>query len=378
MNKTSLVVACALAGLFIGCSNPSTGMCTVEPGEWSAPEWEANTATALALRAQLNTLVSDTMRAAEQDPTLVDGVDDLTGPYTAGDPSIESVTTPYYAGVVADAFEEFVELTAAGPVDLVDDSGAWTPGEAGGIFTDDGQRGINEGGLEIRQIVDKGLFTGGALYNRAVTLTAGDISPATIEAIAALWGANSTLDPTLEGDDRLTDSANYSHSMGFFAQMRASLTAAHAYAAEDACGAERDAAIVEFFRAWELSMIARFVHYANVAASEVPAAASDDEVGHGLHELAEGVGLALGFRGVPNPASGPLSGGARHLTDAQIDDMMSALGVNPDDLGASTTGNFVNERDTFAPAVMDVEGFVADYFELQAADVEAWRNPTEG
>ena len=373
-NLKSLLVACALSGLAVGCTNPPASMCTVEPPAiWEAPDWDANTAEALALRAQLDVLIADTMRAAETGEATVDGVDDLTGPYAAGNPSIESITTPFYAGIVGDVFSEFLEITAAGPQDLVNDEGAWTPGASGGIFGMS-SRGINEGGLEVRQIADKGLFAGGALYNHALTLTEGDITPATVEALAALWGAN----PTLDAAGELTDSANYSHSMGYHADIRSSLIAARAYAADDACGAERDEAVVAFFRAWEQSMFARFVYYANAGASELGAAASDDDVAGGLHELAEGVGLALGFRGVPHPASGPLSGAGRVVTDAQIDEMMSAVGVNVDDLGASTTGEFVTDPAPFAAGVLEVEGIAAEAFDLQSAEVEAWRNPTEG
>ena len=32
--------------------------------------------------------------------------------------------------------------------------GAWTPGEAGGLWGDDA-RGINEGGLEVRQLIER-------------------------------------------------------------------------------------------------------------------------------------------------------------------------------------------------------------------------------
>ena len=373
-NLKSLVVACALSGLAIGCTNPPASMCTVEPpANWAAPDWDANTPEAWALRAQLDVLIADTMRAAETGDVTVDGVEDLTGPYAAGNPSIESITTPFYAGIVGDVFSEFLEITAAGPQDLVNDEGAWTPGAAGGIFGMS-NRGINEGGLEVRQIADKGLFAGGALYNHALTLTEGDITPATVEALAALWGAN----PTLDAAGELTDSANYSHSMGYHADIRSSLIAARAYAADDACGAERDEAVVAFFRSWEQSMFARFVYYANAGASELGAAASDDDVAGGLHELAEGVGLALGFRGVPHPASGPLSGAGRVVTDAQIDEMMSAVGVNVDDLGASTTGEFVTDPAPFAAGVLEVEGIAAEAFDLQSAEVEAWRNRTEG
>lgn len=371
-NLKSLVVACALIGG--ACTNPPADACTVEPPTtWDAPDWDANTAEALALRAQLDVLVADTMRGAETGEVTIDGVDDLTGPYSAGNPSIESITTPFYAGVMEQVFSEFVEVTAAGATDLVSDEGAWTPGDAGGIFGMS-DRGINEGGLEVRQLADKGLFAGGALYNHALTLTEGDITPATVESLAALWGANSALDAAGE----LTDSANYSHSMGYHAEIRSSLIAARAYAADDACGAERDEAVVAFFRSWEQSMLARFVFYANAGATALGAAASDDDVASGLHQLAEGVGLALGFRGVPHPTSGPLSGAGRLVTDAQVDEMMSAVGVNVDDLGASTTGEFVTDPAPFADGVLEVEGIAADAFDLQSAEVEAWRNPTEG
>lgn len=373
-NLKSLVVACALVGLPVGCTNPPESACAVEPpASWDAPEWDANTAEALALRAQLDVLVSDTMRAAETGDLTLDGIDDLTGPYSAGNPSIQSITTSFYAGVVDDVFNEFLEVTAAGPNDLVNDEGVWTPGEAGGIFGMS-NRGINEGGIEVRQLIDKGLFGGAALYNHALSLTTGDITPATIEALAALWGANSALDPA--GD--LTDSANYSHAMGYHAQIRSSLIAARAYAADDACGAERDEAVVSFFRAWEQAMFARFVFYANAGATRLGSAANDDDVASGLHQLAEGVGLALGFRGVPDPTSGPLAGAGRVVTDAQIDAMMSEVGVNASDLGASTTGEFVTDPAPFAEGVLEVESIAADAFELQSAEVEAWRNPSEG
>ncbi|MCZ7686572.1 MAG: hypothetical protein M5U28_50625 [Sandaracinaceae bacterium] len=181
-------------------------------------------------------------------------------------------------------FEEFVEVVAAGPQDLVDESGAFVPGAAGGIFGSD-NRGINEGGIEVRQLVDKGLFGGAALYSYALGLTEGDIDPATVEAIGAAWGTNAALDPEMR-----TDSANYSRAMGYHAPMVESLVAAHAYAADEACVAERDEAIRTFFRTWELSMFARFVYYANVAAVGLAAVGADDDVAGALHELSEGSG----------------------------------------------------------------------------------------
>ena len=55
--------------------------------------------------------------------------------------------------------------------------------------------------------------------------------------------------------------ANYSKGMGFHAPIAKTLTDAKAYAADPKCTAERDAAIVAFFRQWEQSMLARFMFY---------------------------------------------------------------------------------------------------------------------
>lgn len=372
--KKSIALWGSILGVCAGCGEPSSGVCTVEPpATWEAPDFETNAATALALRAQLDALAGDaTMRGAETGAVTVDAVDDLTGPFGAGDPSLESVTTSFFRGVIADVFEEFVEVVAAGPQDLVDESGAFVPGAAGGIFGSD-DRGINEGGIEVRQLVDKGLFGGAALYSYALGLTEGDIEPASVEAIGAAWGTNAALDPDLR-----TDSANYSHAMGYHAPMVESLVAAHAYAADEACVAERDEAIRTFFRTWELSMFARFVYYANVAAVGLAAVGADDDVAGALHELSEGLGLALGFRGVATPSSGPLAGGGRVVTDAQIDAMMDALGVRPDDLGASTTGEYVADPTSLGDAVLEVESIAAEALDLEPAEVEAWRSPTAG
>lgn len=371
----NLAVVCVALALAVGCGDEeTTGTCEVEPGDtWNAPDWETNTQTARALRAQLDALAVELMRAAEEGTEEVEGVDTLAALYAAGDPSIQSITTEYYDAVMESAFAEFVELIAAGPQDLVDDEGAWAPGEAGGIFGSSA-RGINEGGLEIRQLVDKGLFGGAALYNYGLSLTEGEITPATVEALAALWGANADLDA--EGE--ITDSAVYSYRMGYFARIRAALVAAHAYAADEGCGAERDEAVVEFFRAWEEALLARFVFYTNSGASAISSAAGDDEIASGLHAIAEGVGLALGFRSLPNPAQGPLANGARLLSDSAIDEIMDVLGVVPHDLGASTLGDLVTHRDMLTPAVLEIEAITAEALGLELEEVEAWRRPSEG
>jgi hypothetical protein len=346
--------------------------CSVTPGAWSAPSFAANAATALALRGQLDTLAGTTMRGAEQETVVVDEVSDLTALYEAGSPSLSVTVSAGFDAITNDAFADFVALVLAGQQDLVDDGGNWTPGTDGGIFGA-GTRGINTGGLEVRQIVDKGLFGGGLLYGHAIGLTEGTITEATIDAIAAAWGSNDLL-----GTDDRTDSANYGFAMGFHAEIAQALTDAKAYAADGECSAERDAALVSAFRAWELSLLARTVFYANAAAAELATAVDDDARASGLHELAEGLGLALGFYGLSDPSGGPLSGAGRIISDADIEAIMTALGVNVADLSASTTGEFVADPSGFAAGVTAVEARVIQIYGITQSEIQSYRTPTQG
>lgn len=350
------------------------GVCAVTPGAWSAPNWTTTAAEALALRAQLGNLTgASAMRGAEQGTVVLGGVAQLGELYHAGSPSVADVANPAFDPIVDEGFVEFVALIEAGVSDPINDSGNWTPAANGGIFGDS-TRGMNAGGLEVRQIVEKGLFAGGALYNYALSLTESTITPDTVDALAAAWGTNEMLD--VAGTH--VHSANYSRQMGFFAPMAAALTDAKAYAGSAACGAERDEAIRTFFELWEQSMYARLVFYSNRGLTLSEAAASDNDNVEALHQLGEGLGLAIGFRGLPNAESGPLAGASRTITDAEIDQLLTALRLNAGDLNASTTGLFLDEPAAFTSAVTAVEGVVADVYDLEPSEIEAYRNPVAG
>lgn len=348
--------------------------CAVTPGAWSAPAWATNAADALALRAQLGALTgASAMRGAEQGTVVLGGVSQLNDLYETGDPSLADVAHAGFDPLVADAFADFVALVDAGGGDPIDDDGNWAPGPNGGIFGNS-QRGLNAGGIESRQIVDKGLFAGGALYPYAVRLTEGPIAPETIDALAAAWGGNETLDPA----GTLIHSANYSRQMGFHAAIAAALTDAKAYAADGACGAERDEAIVRFFRLWEQSMYARSVFYVNRGLTLSTGATGDNDHVEALHQLGEGIGLAAGFRGLANPTSGPLAGAGRTIADAAIDQILAAHRFNAGDQSASTTGTFIGDPEDFGAAALAVEAAVAEAFDLEQSEVEAYRSPTAG
>jgi len=153
----------------------------VPPDAWAAPAWDTNAATALALRAQLDAL-STRMADAEKGTAAVPTALELRALVDAGAPSLGDVQLPAYEPVIAHVFAEFIPVATAGPQDLVSDAGAFAPGPDGGVFGAK-QRGINEGGVEVRQLVDKGLFGGrggGGPWPRALRTGAvhGGVGPA--------------------------------------------------------------------------------------------------------------------------------------------------------------------------------------------------------
>jgi hypothetical protein len=385
MKKTCLaVLMCAAVPIGCGDNNPPAqpdaapmpdtpmGTCSVAPGAWSAAAFDANATAALALRAQIDLLVgTSNMRGAETGTVTIDQVSDLEVVYDGGTPALSASVHAAFGAVIGDSFAEFVALIAAGPRDMVGATG-WDPGTDGGIFGTR-QAGFNTGAIEVRQIVDKGLFGGGALYAYALKQTEGTIDEAKIDAIAAAWGSNATLDPATK-----TDSANYSHAMGFHAKIAKALTDAKVHAADPRCTDERDAALVTVFRQWEQSLFARVVFYGNAGVNGLATATTDNQIADALHAYAEGLGLAIGFHGLPDPTSGPLAGAGRKITDADIEAILTAYAVNRTDLAASTIGAFVTDTIAFQDGVTAAENKVKQVYQLSDADLASYRTPTAG
>jgi len=293
-----------------------------------------------------------------------------------GTPSLADAASPEFATFVALAFEEFVAVIDAGEQDLVDAQGDWSPGEAGGVWGDS-DLGINEGGLEVRQFIDKGSFGGGLLYAWAVAQTEGDIDAATVDAIAAVWGNNAALDP-MSMETPLTDAANYSYQMGFHGTMVAALADAKAFSADAACTAERDAALVQFFNLWEQSMLARTIFYGNRAAGKLLVAQTDTQLADVLHDLGEGLALTLGFVGFADPASGPLAGAGRIIADEQVLDLLGAYGIDIDAPGSSTTGVLLESLPNLEAANEAAQGVVMDAYSVDAGVIQTYLMPSAG
>lgn len=125
-------------------------------------------------------------------------------------------------------------------------------------------------------------------------------------------------------------------------------------------------------------MYARFVYYANQGATRTAAAANDDNLIEALHQIAEGIGLALGFLDIPSPTSGPLAGAAAVIEPEEVVAIMNSIGVDVDELAASTLGLFVGDATGFAAAVLSAEELVAEVYGFTETQIASFRAPTAG
>ncbi|MEM0941206.1 MAG: hypothetical protein AAGI25_15685 [Bacteroidota bacterium] len=255
--------------------------------------------------------------------------------------NLSNVTLSSYRALVTDWL---VELVASAN----DDDGFQNPGpngtpaagEEGGLL---GTRLLDENGLELEQMVQKGSF-GASLYNHALSvINAGNLTGDDIDKLVEIHGTEPTFNP-----DLTTQAAVYSRrrsnqttQIGSFYEIRNSLITAKAAAEAIEDGGdfqdELNDALDQYLLAWEESNFATVIYYCNATRDQLLEAQGNDEaLGDALHAYAEGVGFAHGFKGVSN----------KLITDAEIDSILSKLLAEDGEIPESH--RFLNE-----PSLLD-------------------------
>ena len=259
------------------------------------------------------------MQRGEDETATATVLGDLTTLLDAGDPSLRAAMTTTYVGVVEDVFDLFVPTVGV----VLDPATTWDPTpevtDVGGRYCGPsptptgGCWNMSAGGVDLRQVMEKGAFQA-ALYHQAYLRASGTVTPATIDQIAVLFGANTDFD--VAGTN--IHASNYAKGMGFYGTIRGHLIDAKAYAADEDCEEELNESLDSALLAWEESQYARFVYYAHRAqtlfAAGTATAAQNAEA---LHWLGEGLGLVYGFKGLPTDA--------RVITDEEIDQVLMLM-----------------------------------------------------
>lgn len=302
----------------------------VVPDALDAGNYGATTITEAGVRSQLAQLTS-TMKAGRNQGTTVSENDLRTNFTTSGvSASLKDLSTNYYAGLINDAEGWLANLAAAS-------GNSYTPGTPmgdGGVF---GGYLFDENGMELEQLVEKGLF-GAALYNHALTLLNGDFDEGTANQLVEIFGANPDFPNSDKGEnhpepdvfmakyaarrDKNDGNGLYTQIKTAFIKLQAAIAAGEDYT-ED-----RDEAIAEIKDLWEKASAATVINYCHSTISKLSATSpSEADQGAALHAYSEAVGFLYGWYQISE----------KRITDAEIEEILVLMNAPRGEVPTSYT-----------------------------------------
>jgi hypothetical protein len=343
---------------------PVNACAPADPNTYTSASYDTNAAVELGVRQRFNAFLQP-MRDAQLDLTKKPTAAELKAIYDMGTPTLRSITTTYYAGKI----DEWLTLFEGAAGNM------WTPAEpppaAGGKYLMGDI--YSKEGLDIRQAIEKGMFAA-AFYNHALTLMNGQVTPATIDRLIAIFGAH----PTFPKDDgamamnRDIWAASYAKrrtnpaaamSAGIYYQIKGNLIAAQAAAAGGtACNTELQAALKAFRDNWEKVLFATVIYYANDTKTKL-GQVMEMNFGPALHNIAEGSSFVHGYRMLP--------AASRKITDAQIDEILALFGAPA--TGPITVYKFATDTAAQVPKLDEVINKIKTIYGFSDAEVEAFK-----
>ncbi len=312
MKNLYLILLLGLSLGFVACSDDDDNSPTLNvPTTFESANFDANVTAERTVRTELGNLttaLNDAESAAISGSTNTASI--------AYPTNLKSVTNSAYASEIETWLTELVKAANSGtPFDLDN-----APTGEGGIL---GTRLLDENGLELEQVIQKGSF-GAALYNHALTLMENP-TEASIDGLVEIFGTSPDFNP-----DEATNSADYCKrrsdnnlETGFFYDAQTSLiTAKAAIAAGSSFDGVRDQALEDFKSAWERSNFATVIYYCNATKELVVDANNEPDstekavlLGNALHAYGEAVGFAYGWLGISD----------KQITDQQINSILDLL-----------------------------------------------------
>ncbi|PHN03543.1 hypothetical protein [Flavilitoribacter nigricans] len=296
---------------------------------YEGDNFETNAAAELELRNALSALASE-MKNGRTAGTQVD-YNQLLSLYQAGTPSLASTSTTYYQNRIEGAGGWLEELSKAS-------GGTYTPG------TPTGEGGVYEGylfneyGLELEQMVEKGLFAA-ALYNYAAAILDGSHDETTADRVVALFGAhpdfsnsdNSSVDNPDTFSAKYTARRDKNDGLGMYYIMVNNFEVLQtAIRIGDDLDTQKRLAIAALKTTWERAIFATAINYLHSAISKLSSTnPTDADQASALHAYSEVIGFIHGWREIA-PAQ-------KLITDSEIDDLLLTLNAPYDAAPASYT-----------------------------------------
>jgi hypothetical protein len=355
-----LTILSGIMGLSaISCSDDDNDMQTLDiPQNYESANYDANVATEDLVVSELGTLTTVLNDAEAFAPNA--GISFINYPTT-----LVSITESNYNVLIEGWLPELVNA-ANSPDGFINPGLGNTPdgSNQGGLL---GTRLLDEYGLELEQMVEKGSF-GSALYNHAITVVNGIKSGAegftdsgAIDRLVEIHGAQ----PSFDVSD-VTAAATYSRrrsnlsaQTGFFFDIKNNLiTAKAAMEAGPEFDAQRDEALDAFLLNWEKSNFATVIFYCKSTIDQLNAAFQlpdgedkDIALGNAMHAYAEGVAFTHGFKRLQS----------KQISDAEIDFILNELkapeGQNPESYAFLNDNSLLQNLDGLIDYIQDIYDF---------------------
>ncbi|AFM05825.1 hypothetical protein Fleli_3505 [Bernardetia litoralis DSM 6794] len=310
------------------------------PTIYESSDYESNASAELAVRLNLSAL-SSIMKEGREGATVSES--ELLTAFNEGNPSLNSVTTTYYAEKMPTWLAELANASGG----TFDPTTA--PAGNGGVY---GGYLFDENGLEIEQVVEKGLF-GAALYNHALTVIKSDnIETSDIDRLVAIFGAHPSFPNSDQAENSDAFSAKYAarrdknDGTGFYTSIKTNLiTAKAAIEKGENYNQERDKALSDFRYNWEKANMATVINYLLGTISKLNKnEITEADKASALHSYSEVVGFVYGWKGI--------SENDKAISDAEIDQILESLNVPAN--GEVTSYTFVTDSFNQLPKLQSV------------------------
>jgi hypothetical protein len=363
MKKTTYIFATIITLFLASCNENEPKAPLIIPTEYDGSTFSANTTTQNAVLAALTAQVNEAKKGRTPGTTVT--LTSLQNLYTAGSPSLKTVSTTYFAEKMEGTGAYLDELAKAS-------GGTYTPGTPTGQGGTYGPYLFDENGLEFEQLIDKGQF-GAVLYKHATDLLSVTVTQATVDQVIAIFGTNPTFPNTtnaakvpqpdkfmaIYGARRDKNDGNglYSQLKTAFIKLQVALKAGDAYKAE------QQEAIDAIRLTWEKINGATMINYCQQATATLSGTSvTDTQKAGALHALGEGIGFAHGFKSIT----------AKKITDTQLDEILVLL--NAPATGTPTVYKFVTDAVTELPKLQQVITKLKGIYGFTDQEIEDFKN----
>lgn len=339
--KNSLLALLAITLVFTACKkddekeepNNNTPELMI-PTSYDSTAYQANIEGVKNIRTQMDALVTEIKKGRTGTVLTASGINTI---YTAGTPSLQSITSTFYTGALAGSNGWFEEVAKASGNTFHPDSPATVNGGTYSGFL------FDENGFEPEQLIEKGLF-GSALINYAAGLISNNPTQQNIDQAIYVYGASahfvssntaakygSNTDKYLSSymarRDKNDGNGLYSQMKNNFIKLQAAVKGGSAY------NTQRDEAVAAIKLAWEKANAATIINYCYSSVSKLSATTvTDADRAGSLHSIGECIGFAYGWKTLS----------FKKITDAQVDEVLELLNANMN--GTGKPSKFITDR----------------------------------